>query len=84
MHFIVRFGYIKDGDLLDEEELEQEFQATEFEYTTRWVGAEEGTVIVIEVYNETIGYYKSPYNDNYRNSDAYIPITVFDPENLNV
>ena len=83
MHFIMMCGYKKDGDLLDEEELEQEFQATEFEHTTRWINSETGTKNVLDVYNKTIGYYESSYGD-YRSTEIYIPLTVFNPEDLNV
>lgn len=74
----------KTGDYLAGEELEKEFQATEFEHTTRWIGTGTGNTNVLEVYNETLGYYKSPYNDDYRNSDIYIPLTVFNPEDLTI
>ena len=76
MRFLIMFGWKKDGDLLDEEELEQEFQATEFKYGTKNIDGKK--VNVIEVYNKTLGYYSS------YSTDTYIPLTAFNPEALNV
>ena len=74
---------LKTGELIAGEELDEQYSLTDFEYATKWISGN-GESGVIEIYNKTLGFYQSEYNDNFRSTEIYLPLTIFNQEDLTI
>ena len=75
-----KLWYRTYGEYLDEEQLEEEYNNTEFEYDTDWVNRQNKNCF--EVYNKWLGF--KSYSDDYRETGYKIYFDAFNPEDLTI